>query len=669
MQVPATERRHARFGSFTVDLISRELRNNGHNIHLQEKPFQILVILLDHPGELVTREEFRQRLWPSDTFVDFEHSINTAIKKLREALEDDAEEPRFIETLPRRGYRFIAPVEGSGEDRSTTRPVPPDLHNAVPDAPREGEGWHLFGTDAVMDPRRLDREIYSGSANAEANKGRSMWRAGSPRRRFALATAAILVLAVAGAGGWYWRAQRDAHATTTTPSIAVLPFADLSPNHDQEYFSEGLAEEILNDLAKIPNLKVAARTSAFQFKGKSGDPWVIGQKLNAANLLEGSVRRDGNRVRITVQLIKANDGFHLWSESYDRDLKDILAVEDNIAKAVTSALQFKLLTGRSPTTPTSGTTNPEAYESLLQARYFLHMQDEESGRKALDYANKAIQFDPNSASAYALRANIELGFGGMAWMDLPEAAEKARRDTEKAIALDPNLADGYRILSMIQSWFESNCREAEAPLRKALELAPRDPDNLAQSALLAMCQGRLEEAVELWKQELTLDPLRAVEYQSLAQSLRDLGRHEEAHAALAKGLDLNPNQMSMIHEIRGEVYLAQGRPQEALAEMEKEPQALYRNLGMALACHALGRGRESDAALARLISQNSNDGAYQIAQVYAYRGELDQAFEWLNRAHKQHDSGLLWLKTDLKLKSLHKDPRYAELLKKLNLPE
>ena len=184
-----------------------------------------------------------------------------------------------------------------------------------------------------------------------------------------------------------------------------------------------------------------------------------------------------------------------------------------------------------------------------------------------------------------------------------------------------------------------------------------------------MCQGRTEEAVELWKQELILDPLRPDEYLFLAQSLRDLGRYEDARGALAKALDLNPNQITMIHEVGGEIYLAQGRPQEALAEMEKEPAGLYRDLGEALAYHALGRRQESDAPLARIISQHTNDGAYQIGQVYAYRGETDRAFEWLNRAYIQHDPGLGWFKTDLKLKSLRKDPRYALLLKKLNLPE
>jgi TolB-like protein/DNA-binding winged helix-turn-helix (wHTH) protein/Tfp pilus assembly protein PilF len=632
MQVPATDRYSVRFGSFAVDLVSHELRSGCRKISLQEKPFQVLAILLEQPGQLVTREELRHRLWPADTFVDFEHSINTAIKKVREALEDSGEHSRFIETLPRRGYRFIAPVEESEEDRVTTRLISADVSNVVTEAPRYVETRH-------------------------------------PSAMLLLASAVILVLIVAAASLWHRHAKGKASAVTAA-SIAVLPFADLSPTHDQGYLSDGLAEEILNRLTKIPSLKVTARASAFQFKGEHQDSRVVGQKLDVADILEGSVQRDKNRVRVTARLIKVDDGYDLWSDSFDRDLKDIFAVEDDVAKAVTSALQLKLLESRSPTTlTTSGTTNPETYEAFLHARYFAHMQDEESEKKALHYANKAIQFDPNYAPAYALRASIELESGGMAWMDLSEAIEKTRHDTEKAIALDPNLADGYRVLSMIQAWVELNCREAETSLKRASDLAPGDPDNLGRSALLAMCQGRQEKAVELWKQELLLDPLRPDEYLWLAQSLRDLGRYEEARRALAKALDLNPNQISMIHEVGGEVYLAQGRPQEALAEMEKEPPGLFRDLGEALTYHALGRRQESGTALARLISQHSNDGGYQIAQVYAYRGEVDQAFEWLNRACMQHDPGLMWFKTDLKLKSLRNDLRHALLLKKLNLPE
>jgi TolB-like protein/DNA-binding winged helix-turn-helix (wHTH) protein len=632
MQVPATERRYLRFGPFTVDLVSRELWNNDRKIPLQEKPFQVLAILLEQPGQLVTREELRRRLWPEDIFVDFEHSINTAIKKVRETLGDSADHSRFIETLQRRGYRFIAPVEASGEDRSTTPPISAGLDSVVEEAPRHVETRH-------------------------------------PSARLLLAIAVILVLTVAAASLWRKLARARAPAVTTA-SIAVLPFADLSPTHDQGYFSEGLAEEILNRLTKIPNLKITARTSAFQFKSNIEDSRVVGQKLDVTDILEGSVQREKNRVRVTARLTKADDGFDLWSESFDRDLTDIFAVEDDIAKAVTSALQLKLLASRSPTTrATSGTTNPEAYEAFLHARYFAHMQDEESESKALRYADKAIQFDPNYAPAYALRASIKLESGGMTWTNYSEATETARRDTETAIALDPNLADGYRVLSMIRAWVELNCREAETSLKRAIDLAPGDPDNLGRSAWLAMCLGRPQEAAELWKQELVLDPLRPDEYLWLAQSLRDLGRYEEARAALTKALDLNPNQISMIHEVEGEVYLAQGRPQEALAEMEKEPAGLFRDLGEALAYHALGRRQESDTALARMLSQHPNDGAYQIGQVYAYRGEVDLAFEWFNRAYMQHDPGLMWSKTDLKLKSLRKDPRYVQLLGKLNLSE
>jgi TolB-like protein len=482
------------------------------------------------------------------------------------------------------------------------------------------------------------------------------------------ASAPILVLIAVTAGLWYRRAQSIVPSAAAA-SIAVLPFADLSPDHDQEYFSDGLAEELLNHLTKIPNLRVAARTSAFRFKGKNEDLRVVGQTLNVANVLEGSVRREGNHVRISAQLIKAEDGFDLWSESYDRDLRDIFVVQDDIAKAVTSALQLKLRVGQpSATLPTAKTTDPESYEAFLHARYFAYMNDKESATKALDYTNRAIQFNPTYARAYALRARIALDAGGMAWVNPLKAADKARRDTEKAIALDPNLADGYQVLSRIQSEVELNCREAEISLAKARELSPGDPENLGRGAMLAMCQGRQEEAAELWKQELSLDPLRPVEYMYLAQDLRDLGRHQEALAALEKAADLNPNQ-SMVHEVRGEVYLVQGRLQEALAEMDKEPDSLCRDVGMALAYHALGQSQESDSALARFISQHQDDGAYQIAQVYAYRGEVDQAFAWLDRAYRQSDPGLMWLKTDLKLKSLHKDPRYTQLLKSLNLPE
>ncbi|HZC23406.1 MAG TPA: tetratricopeptide repeat protein, partial [Candidatus Binatia bacterium] len=394
------------------------------------------------------------------------------------------------------------------------------------------------------------------------------------------------------------------------------------------------------------------------------------QKLDVAELLEGSVQREQDRVRVTARLIRAQDGFGLWSESFDRQLKDIFAVEDDIAQAVASALQVKLLASRSPAAvANSATISPEGYESFLHARYFEHMGDEASLKKALLYANKAIESDPNFAPAYALRADVQLIAAGMTWIDLSQASEAVRRDTEKTLALDPNLADGYRLLSQISSWIESNCPAAETPMKRALDLAPGDPDNLGRSGMLAMCLGQPERAIQLWKQELVLDPLRPDEYLWLAQALRDLGRYEEADSALSKALDLNPNQVEMIHEIKGEVYLAQGRPQDALPEMQMEPPGLFRDLGLALAYFALNQRQESNAALSRILAEYSQNAAYQIAQVYGYRSEVDQAFDWLNRAYAQHDPGLMWIKTDPKLKSLRTDARYSDMLRKLNLPE
>ena len=542
----------------------------------------------------------------------------------------------------------------------------PDLERIIGKClEKEPENRYQSAKELAVDLQRLKGDNYTGSSKTEANQGQSARPPVSQWRILALVIASILVMGIAAAKFWHKPPQTDGQVVATA-SIAVLPFADLSPNHDQEYFADGLGEEILDHLTKIPNLRVSARASAFQFKGKNEDLGVIGRMLAVANVLEGSVRREGNRVRIGAQLVRAADGVNLWSDSYDRDLKDIFVVQDDIARAVSSALQLKLRTGNPTATP--GTTDLKSYEAFLHARYFSYMSDKESAAKALDYANRAIQFNPNYAPAYALRASITLLSGGALWVDPSKAAEEARRDTEKAIALDPNLADGYQVLSGIQSEVELNCREAEISLERARELAPGDPETLRRGATLAMCQGRQEEAIELLRQELLLDPLRPLEYMNLAQNLRDLGRYEEAHAALAKGLDLNPNEVQA-HEIRGEVYLAQGRLREALAEMDKEPEGIYHDLAMALAYHMLGQSQESDAALARLISQHQDDGAYQIAQVYGYRGEVDQAFAWLNRAYKQRDPGLMWLKTDLKLKSLHKNPRYAQLLKSLNLPE
>jgi TolB-like protein/DNA-binding winged helix-turn-helix (wHTH) protein/Flp pilus assembly protein TadD len=650
MEVPAGVQQSIRFGPFTVDLLSRELWNGSQKVPLQEKPFQLLVILLENPGKLVTREDLRERLWPADTFVDFDHSINTAINKIRETLGDSSDQPRFIETLPRRGYRFRAPVENSEAEHPT--PLTP-----------AGE----FEENSTPDPEPIEVAACVGSLEATVRRYDS---GGSySRRRLRVVLAFISILAAVAALIVYRYARWRVGPAESAPSIAVLPFADLSPGHDHEYFSDGLAEEILNNLTKIPNLQVAARSSAFQFRGANKDPQAIGQKLNVTNLLEGSVQSAGNRVRISVHLTKADVGLSLWSDTYDRDLKDIFAVEDDIAAAVSAALQPKLL-GRQPATtpPASRPTNPEAYQAFLQARYFDRRSDVESENKAFAYVNRAIQLDQSYAPAYAQRAVMTAEAAGMGRLDLSAATQNSRRDAEEAIALDPNLAAGYLALSETQAMAQWDWQGAERSVERARELAPGDADVLGQSGFLAMCRGHLQEAGQRMSQGIALDPLQPAKHLYLGQLLRDLGRYEEAHAALDKALELSPNQV-WTHETQGEVYLAQGRLQNALLEMEKEPKGPFRTFGEALVYHALGRFQDSDAALARLIAQNRDDAAWQIAQAYAYRGETDQAFLWLDRTCRQHDFGVGHLQADWTMRNLRSDPRYTELLNQLNLRE
>ncbi len=532
---------------------------------------------------------------------------------------------------------------------------------------KEPENRYQSAKELAIDLRRLEHCTETGSSKFNAINGQSEREVSFHRGMFSMVGAAILALAIVALGLWQQYVQGNT-GPVITASIAVLPFADLSPSHDQEYFSDGLAEEILNDLARIPNLKVVARTSAFQFKGKNEDLRVIGRKLNVDNVLEGSVRRDGTRVRITAQLIKAGDGFHIWSESYDRDLNDVLTVQDDIAKDVTSALRLKLLPGVSPDIRrTSQTRSPVAFQDFLQSRYFANRVDKASRQKALEYVDQAIVADPHYAAAYALRAYLTATSGVIGWTEYSEAIGNARSDIERAIELDPNLAEGYRVLSMIQLFTELNCPAAESTLKRALELAPGDASNLDSSAFIANCLGRQEEAVGLMNRAVALDPLVAGRHRQLAQYLRDLGRYDEALVNLTKALDLNPNEV-WAHETRGEVYLAQRRPREALTEMEREPAGCQHNLGMGLAFQDLGRHQESDAALASLISQNQNTCAYQIAQVYAYRRDTDQAFDWLNRAYRQHDVGLCLIKTDMLLRPLREDPRYVQILRTLHLP-
>ncbi len=450
------------------------------------------------------------------------------------------------------------------------------------------------------------------------------------------------------------------------PSIAVLPFEDLSPLKDQEYFADGLAEELLNDLSKIQQLRVVARTSSFSFKGKNEDLRLIAQKLNVKSVLEGSVRKEGKRVRITAQLINAVDGFHLWSETYDRDLNDIFAVQDDIAASVAGTLKLRLLGDHTPE-PGEKEVSVEAYNAYLQGRYFSSRRRKEDLEKAVRYFEQALQIDPNYAQAWVGLSSAHSSQAGNGYISAEEGYKKARREVDQALKLDPKLAVAHARLGGIQRFYDWDWKAADASLQHALELEPGNASVLGSAAGLAFTLGRFDEAIALMRRAIELDPLSFGGHYYLGVYYLYVDRMNDAELEFRKTLELNP-QYPVAHLNLGLIYLKQSKVEAAFTEIRMEPHPSWRLYGLSLAYYSAGKKNEADASLMKYIEENMNNGAFQIAEIYAYRNERDKAFEWLERAYRQHDSGLAFIKGNPVLSSLNGDPRWPAFLKKMRLP-
>lgn len=440
----------------------------------------------------------------------------------------------------------------------------------------------------------------------------------------------------------------------TTQSIAVLPFADLSPEKNQEYFSDGLAEELLNGLAKIPGWRVAGRTSSFRFKGNTEDSKTIGRKLNVATILEGSVRKQGNRARIAVQLIHASDGFQLWSATFDRDMNDIFAVEDEIARAVAGALGAM---NAAPPSPAAKLTSGQAYNAYLQGRYFLLHSTKDNYGKAAASFEEATKLAPGWAPGWIGVGGVHLSQANWGYVPVQQGFSQAREAIQHALALDPNSSEAFAGLGHIQMLYDWDWAAADQSFRRSLELAPADGDVLFGQALLRRIEGRLDEAIALHRRNIEIDPLNPTAHHDFGMTLHYAGR---------QALELSP-ELENAHALLSRIDLAQSHPDTALRQILKEPHEGFRISGLVLAYHALGRKKESDASLAELQAKFPKDAPYQIAAAYAFRGERDRAFEWLNRAYADHDTGITEMKTDPLLASLRSDPRYKALLVKMHL--
>ncbi len=510
----------------------------------------------------------------------------------------------------------------------------------------------------------------------------------------------ILSLLLAIGGGLLWRfvsiargpteqsgaarASAESKSEINAKSVAVLAFANLSDDKGSEYFSDGISEELLTVLQKIPGLHVAARTSAFSFKGKNATAQEIGEKLGVAHLVEGSVRKDGDAVRIAARLTQANTGEEQWSENYTRNLKDVFAVQTELAQTIVEQLRGQLTGGAAnPTTKAEiraevraaekgGTKNVEAHESYLQGRFFLNRHSEKETDQARAAFERAVQLDPKFALAWAGLAQTHVWDcnygteGGQKGFNDHLAA--ARDAVERALALEPDLPEALFPRAMIETNFDYNWKGAAETLRKALALAPQDPALLMEAGNLAQARGENTQGLDFFRRAVALDPVNAQARGFLALSLSVAGKQTEARAEYEREIELNPSAPNS-HAGVGLTYLLEGKFEEAAVSAQKDAADWARLLIVSCARWGQKRVPESDVALSELIAKVSETGAYQIAEVYAYRNDKDHAFEWLERARRQRDAGLPGLRPDTLLPNLHDDPRWDAFLRTMGLAD
>jgi len=626
---PATVQPHRiRFETFELDLKAGELFLGDAKIQLQEKPFKVLSLLLEHPGEIVTRQEIQKRLWSEDTFVDFEHGINTAVRRLRQAFGDSANHPRFIETVGQRGYRFIAPLEA-----------------------------------------------ITCSAEVKGGRGRPCEANSLRRRRIALAAAVIVVtlgtlitLNVAGL-----RDHITRRAAPKIESIAVLPLENLSGDPAQENFADGMTEELITSLGKISVLRVISRTTVMHYKGTKKTLPEIARELNVDAIVEGTVSRSGNRVNVTTNLLQARADRHIWAESFEGDVQDILFLQGRVARAIAGAVRVKLTPEQQEGLSARRPIDPEAYEALLKGRHFWDIYTPESQLKCVQYYEQAIQKDPTYALAYAQMAHC---YDMLAFMEYPPAGEyqrKARAAAQKALELNDQLAEAHMIYADQKNWANWDWSAAESGFRRAMELNPASVEVVGHLGSALEMQGRFDEALPLLERAVLLDPLSPTTNAFLARALFNAHQDLRAMDQYKKMLDFDPNNAGAYAGL-GSLYEAEGRNDEAISAYLKAASLGGENIErvetLRRAYKAGGMKGYWKKRFDDLREQATRDrvSPWRFASFCIHAGEKELALEWLERAYDNHSPMLVWLKAERTWDSVRSDPRYQNLLRRMNFP-
>lgn len=617
------------FDVYELDMRAGELRKHGVKLRLQGQPLQILAALLQRAGSVVTREELRSQLWPADTFVDFDHSLHNAIARLREVLGDSADTPRYIETLPRRGYRFIAPVRVV----ETSLPQPPA---------QSGQ------------PRKVSADVKAGKSHA-------------------LLAFAMLTVVVIGSIFWLERtANAPTNAAPRLDSIAVLPLDNLSGDASEDFFVDGMTDQLITDLAKVGSLRVISRTSVMRYKGtKKGLP-EIARELNVNAIVEGSVIRSGQRVRVTAQLLEAPTDQHLWAETYDRDLGDVLKLQGEVADAIAQQVRAQLTPQQQTSLRSARPVAPAAYDAYLRGRFYFTtgFTKPDSLKKAQHYFEDAIQEDPNFALAYAGLADtyVYLAFAGQ--MSRDRAYQSAKEATGKAQELDDSIGEIHDTLGVLSWQFEWDWDAADREFNRAIALAPSYSCAHEDRSIFLAFRGRRAEALsEITKiDQVDSGPSAAGAESWTYYELRD---YPNLIAASRRALLVDPNDWSQHYHL-GIGYEGVGKLQEAISEYQEAFQLSDDDpnvtISLAHAYSAIGKRAEAQKILRELErkSKGAHISPYTLATLYAELGDKDRAFELLDKAYSERSLDLSFA-ADLRLDTLRADPRFQHLLRRIGL--
>lgn len=640
MQENLQDRVRLRFGVFEIDIRAGELRKHGLRIRLQGQPFQVLAMLLEHPGEIINREELQKKLWPADTFVDFDHGLNKAISKIREALNDSAENPRFVETVARRGYRFLAEVRGADAAADHSSDLPAQLD------PEAGAGDRAHPADRPAAPRRVLKSL--------------AWK---------ISTSVLLVLVASLSS---WKLYSWYHPSLVIRSLAVLPLESLSSDASQDYFADGMTDELISDLGQISALRVISRTSVMSYKHARKPLPQIARELNVDAVVEGTVLRSGEQVRITAQLIEASTDKHLWSQSYQGELRDTLALQSQVAGAIAEQIRINVNPQEQAALRNAKVVNPQAYESFLKGRFFWNKRTAEGLKVALAYFNQATEEDPKYAQAYSGLADTYslLGDWQYAVMTPKQALPKAKASAVKALELDSTLGEAHNSLAFCLDGFDWDFESAGKEFQRAIELNPGYATAHHWYAWHLSLLGKYNEAIAEMRKAENLDPLSLIINADLAELLVLAHSSDESIRQSRKTIEMDPN-FALAHNQLAQAYLEKHMNDEAVAELQKAAQlsggspTVLANLARAYA--ASGKKSEAIKILNDLRKRSNATYSHgpEIAVIYAALGDSDQAMNWLEKGYEERFNPGVLLRPGFD--PLRSDPRFQDLARRVGL--